>query len=104
MMLKGAGHKVTSAIGYHDAVRACAHDYDLFILGHSIPKNDKLDLIHCFRQKNPTAPVMALIRAGESQLKEVDAYLEPGDPEELIRFIDRTVKSTTAGNSMQQAN
>ncbi|MGH9522870.1 MAG: hypothetical protein ACRD3E_10095 [Terriglobales bacterium] len=88
-MLKAAGHDVVSAAGFHDAREACARpDRGLFILGHSIPERDKLDLIACFRAANPTARVIALTRAGERRLNEVDAYVNPGEPEELVRLIE----------------
>ena len=92
MILEGAGHEVTSALGLEDGRKACAHrGFQLFILGHSIPERDKIELVARFRATNPTAPVIALTRAGEPRLKEVDAYLNPGDPEELLRAIARTL-------------
>lgn len=88
LMLSGAGHEVTSALGFHRSVEACrTGGFDLFVLGHSIPKDDKLDLIQCFREKNPGALVIALTRANEPRLKEVDLYLNPGDPAELLRGV-----------------
>lgn len=88
LLLEREGHEVTSALGYHDAMLVCASPADLFIIGHSIPKNDKQDLIACCRKANPSAKVVALTRANEDRLKEVDAYISPGDPEELMRAID----------------
>lgn len=88
LMLKGEGHDVVSALGFHRGARACRRSgFDLFVLGHSIPKDDKLDLIRAFREKNVGAPVIALTRANESRLKEVDLYLNPGDPAELLRGL-----------------
>ena len=87
LMLEQAGHQVTSAVGFHDAKRACENAADLIIIGHSIPKADKLDLISSFRSMSPNGTVVALTRAGEDRLKEVDAYINPGDPEELLRAI-----------------
>ena len=90
MILEGAGHEVTSALGYQDGLETCSHrGFQLFILGHSIPEKDKLELIVCFRAANPKAQVIALTRAGEGRLKEVDTYINPGDPEELVRAISR---------------
>ena len=88
LMLKGEGHDVVSALGFHRGSEACRRGgFDLFILGHSIPKDDKLDLIQYFREKNPGGRVIALTRANESRLKEVDLYLNPGEPAELLRGL-----------------
>ncbi len=97
LMLKGVGYKVTSAFGNHECQIACRKggSFDLLIMGHSIPKKDKLDMIRFFRGFNPNALVIALTRAGESRLVEVDAYLNPGDPEELIRAVSRTLNPLT---------
>ena len=88
LLLISRGHEVVSALGFHRGAEACQPGgFDLFILGHSIPKEDKLDLIQCFREKNPGAPVIALSHPNESPLKEVDRYLDPGDPAELLRSV-----------------
>jgi DNA-binding response OmpR family regulator len=88
LLLMSKGHEVISALGFHRGAEACQPGgFDLFILGHSIPQEDKLDLIRCFREKNPGAPVIALTHPSESPLKEVDRYLDPGDPAELLRTL-----------------
>lgn len=88
LLLKTEGHDVVSALGFHRGKEAClAGGFDVFILGHSIPKDDKLDLIECFREKNPSAFVIALTRANEPRLNEVNLYLNPGDPAELLRGL-----------------
>lgn len=87
LMLEQGGHTVVSAIGFNEAMMACKRTADLLIIGHSIPKQDKLDIIVSFRTANPKGLVVALTRAGEARLKEVDAYINPGDPEELLRAI-----------------
>ncbi len=90
-MLEREGHEVKSALGFHEAREACNEPgFDLFILGHSIPLKDKQDLISCFRAVNPTAPIIALIRANEPRLRNVDAYVHPGNPEDLMRVL-RTI-------------
>ncbi len=92
MILEAAGHEVTSALGLQDGRAACEkRGFQLFILGHSIPEKDKLELVACFRGVNPKAQVIALTRAGEVRLKEVDTYINPGDPEELVRAISRVL-------------
>jgi DNA-binding response OmpR family regulator len=54
LLLVSEGHDVVSALGFHRGAEACrSGSFDLFILGHSIPQEDKLDLIGYFRQSNP---------------------------------------------------
>lgn len=87
-MLEREGHEVVSAMGFHEARDACNQPgFDLFIMGHSIPKKDKEDLISCFRAVNPNAPIVALIRSNEPRISQVDAYVHPGNPEDLIRIL-----------------
>jgi DNA-binding NtrC family response regulator len=88
LMLEWAGHQVTSALGFQDALAGCTtSDFDLAIIGHSIPGNDKKKLIEGFRRHNPKGVVIALTRAGEPRLAEVDHYISPGDPEDLLRTL-----------------
>ena len=88
LLLKSEGHDVVSALGFHRGSEACRRGgFDLFILGHSIPRDDKVDLIQLFRDNNPGALIIALTRANESRLNEVDLYLNPGDPTELLRGL-----------------
>src|SRR5689334_24298603 len=92
MILANAGHTVTSAFFIEEARLACqTPGYDLIIIGHSIPREDKLRFIASFRQANPKALVIALTRAGEPRLEQVDTYINPGDPEELVRAIARAL-------------
>jgi DNA-binding NtrC family response regulator len=92
LLLKGAGHEVTSCLGYVDALNGANSACDVAIIGHSIPKQDKLDMIAAFRRNQPKAVIVALTRGGEPRLNEVDVYVTPGDPEELIGTIRRIVK------------
>lgn len=87
LLLERGGFDVTSAIGFHEAMEQCELPAELIVIGHSIPEKDKVDIIHCFRTASPAGLVIALTRAGERRLKEVDAYINPGDPEELLRAI-----------------
>lgn len=92
LMLRDRGHTVVSALGFVHALTACDRpNNDLLVVGHSIPKADKLKIIGCFRKANPGALVIALIRANEERLSEVDAYVYPGNPEDLLRAIDSLV-------------
>jgi PleD family two-component response regulator len=65
MLLEQKGYAVVNAFGFSKALASChAGGFDLFILGHSIPHDDKLALIQSFRAHCP-APILSLERHGE---------------------------------------
>ncbi|HEY2360782.1 MAG TPA: hypothetical protein VGK36_06690 [Candidatus Angelobacter sp.] len=87
MLLEHRGYNVTSALGFSDAVEQCQNsDFDLFILGHSIPEKDKLNLIKTF-QGNCPAPIVSLERMGEKQVS-CDFHASPDDPAKFIQVVD----------------
>jgi DNA-binding response OmpR family regulator len=54
MLLEQKGYAVENALGFSKALAFCrAGAFDLFILGHSIPYDDKLALIESFRAHCP---------------------------------------------------
>jgi len=67
----------------------CDENADLMVLGHSVPRDVKRLLIQEFH-KNHNAPVLSLLRHGESKLPEatrgVDA-MEPADVLIAVRDI-----------------
>ncbi|HET9183579.1 MAG TPA: hypothetical protein VFP59_15700 [Candidatus Angelobacter sp.] len=102
MLLEQRGYSVTSALGFSQAIANCRDSgFDLFILGHSIPKSDKLELIKAFRENCP-ATILSLERHGED-LVPSDFHASPDDPEELMKTVDRILAEnpncTQAGES-----
>ena len=92
-MLKADGYHVTSAIGFTEALSYCNRPYDLAIIGHSIPRRDKLALIAEIK-KRCHAPVLSIVRHGELGLPEADAWVDSGDqPEALLRAVDSILYS-----------
>jgi DNA-binding NtrC family response regulator len=87
MLLKQRGHDIISALGFTDAVEQCQNsDFDLFILGHSIPEKDKLHLIQAFKENCP-APIVSLERIGEHQVP-CDFHASPDDPAKFVEVVD----------------
>ncbi len=86
LLLSRAGYRVESALGFRKAMEACSRPLDLVILGVVIPMKEKLEIIECFRTANPSGVVLA-VRSGERQLKQVDGYVNGGDPEALLEAI-----------------
>lgn len=96
MLLKRRGYQVTSALGFTTALEACkASCFDLFILGHSIPQNDKMHLVTAFRAKCG-APILALQRYGEPALPGADAHAYPDDVETLLTTVQTVLKNARA--------
>ena len=87
MLLKQKGYQVTSAFGFTESMEHCRNGrFDLFILGHSIPHKDKLQLINAFRDNCP-APILSLQRFGETDVPS-HFYASPDDPEKFLKVVD----------------
>jgi DNA-binding NtrC family response regulator len=88
MLLEQKGYAVVNAFGFSKALASCrAGGFDLFILGHSIPHDDKLALIESFRTHCP-APIVSLERHGEDFVP-CDYHASPDAPETFLETIDK---------------
>ena len=93
-MLKQLGYNVVSVEGFVAAIEACEAsnlNFDLLILGHSIPAKDKDRIISHFRQRS-NAPILALLRPHEGTVQSADRSIDP-EPEKLIAAV-REILST----------
>lgn len=87
MLLEEQGYQVTSALGFAEAVARCKDgEFDLFILGHSIPDGDKSELVKAFRKCNGT-PVLSLRRDGEMPVYKTDYEVSVDDPSEFLKTV-----------------
>ena len=81
LLLKRMGHSVTSADGFVEAIELCEKDpeeFDLIILGHSIPQEDKRTIItRCRRTRR--CPILALTLLHEPLVSEADHSVDPSD-------------------------
>jgi DNA-binding response OmpR family regulator len=99
MHLRREGYVVTSALGFTEGIEECKkRDFDLFVLGHSIPDKDKRELIHVFRT-DCDAPVLALHRHGENTPEEADADAYPDDIEGFLNAVKKLLTRKTALHS-----
>jgi DNA-binding response OmpR family regulator len=90
MLLEQKGYAVVNAFGFSKALGFCrAGGFDLFILGHSIPYDDKLALIESFRAHCP-APILSLERHGEDFVP-CDYHASPDDPGKFIETIENVL-------------
>lgn len=85
-VLTRQGYDVVSAWGFQEVLQRCKEGgFDLFILGHSIPSQDKLAMIAAFR-KNCSAPILSLRKAGEPLVDGADHHLDP-EPLNLLSKV-----------------
>jgi DNA-binding response OmpR family regulator len=87
MLLEQQGYVVENALGFSKALTSCRDGgFDLFVLGHSIPYDDKLALIESFRA-HCSAPIVSLERHGE-HFVSCDYHASPDNPEKFIEIIN----------------
>jgi DNA-binding NtrC family response regulator len=89
LILEQHGHSVVSAFGFTQALKCCheAKDFSIFILGHSIPREDKEALISSFRAHCP-GTVVALKRSNEGPVAGADFETEPS-PEAILQVVEQ---------------
>ncbi len=94
LLLKKAGYDVTSALGFAEALEICtAHqDFDLVLMGHSMPQKDKTALLHALRPKC-TAPLLSIRRHGDDPLPGAEYSVDSHDgPAVLIEAVIQALK------------
>lgn len=89
LILERHGYRIVSAHGFPEALKHCQSptNFDLFIVGHSIPRVDKETLISEFRS-HCSAPVVALKRFGEPRVKGADYEIERR-PEAVVQLTEQ---------------
>lgn len=87
MIFQNEGYDVVSAYGLESSLEQCKKGgFHLFVLGHSIPSDDKRKMVEAFRRACP-APIISLQRgASEPWVDEADYHVDP-DPEPLLRVV-----------------
>ena len=86
MLLTQAGYRVISALGEKEAASRCRDEADLLVLGHSVPRDKKKEVIKCFRQHSQ-APILSLLRPGQDKLPETDFAVEAFNPVEFVQAV-----------------
>ncbi|HKR29035.1 MAG TPA: hypothetical protein VJT08_01080 [Terriglobales bacterium] len=94
MLLRGKEYVVTSGLGFTAAVELCQNaDFDLIILGHSIPDQDKRELMRVFL-KHCSCPVLALQRQGETPPEGAHALAFSDDPDSFLRAVHEILRQS----------
>jgi DNA-binding response OmpR family regulator len=92
LMLSREGFEVESAVGFSAALQACEKgEFDLMIMGHSIPPEDKAAIIKQLRAVCDT-PILALRRANEAPVKAAEYNLDSGNPERFLSYVKEITK------------
>jgi CheY-like chemotaxis protein len=99
LMLLREGFEVESAVGFSAALHACENGkFDLMIMGHSIPPEDKAAIIKQLRAVCKT-PILALRRPDEPPVKGAEYNLDSGVPERFIGYVRELTNSLKNGPS-----
>ena len=95
MMLSREGFEVESAVGFTAAIRACETEkFDLVIMGHSIPTEDKAAIVKQLKAVCAT-PILALRRPNEPLLRVVEYNLDSGDPHSFLDYVKEITNHKT---------
>jgi hypothetical protein len=92
LLLRSLGVTVLSALYEKEARSACREDADLLVLGHSVPKEEKRSIIRCFRGHS-SAPVLSLLRTGDTKLPEATFGVESANPEEVLSVVRQILQN-----------
>lgn len=94
-MLSREGFEIESAVGFSAAVEACKKgQFDLVIMGHSIPPADKAAILKQLREMCDT-PILALRRPNEEPLKTAEYNLDSGDPQAFLTYVKEITSHKT---------
>jgi CheY-like chemotaxis protein len=94
MILEQADFLVSSAFGFAEALEICQtqHDFDLILMGHSMPQKDKMALIAALRPKCQ-APLLSILRHGDSPIPQASYSVDSADgPVALLAAVYEALK------------
>ena len=87
LILEQAGFDVSSAFGFAEALEICQtrYDFDLILMGHSMPQKDKTALVAALRSKCK-APLLSILRRGDLPIPEADYSVGADDGPVALLF------------------
>lgn len=104
LLLEQMGHTVASAEGFAEAFAMCEHEpagFDLMVLGHSIPHQDKRAIIeHC--RRTCQCPVLALTRVNEQTVEEAARSVDAADTHEFVAAVEELLGEPQGKGSRAQ--
>ncbi len=104
MILENSGYAVVSVHGLASGLEHCRKGgFDLFVLGHSIPDEEKQQLVNVFRQTCPS-PIISLRRgASEPMVDGADFHIEP-DAEPLLELVAQIIRQKSQSEPTGKAS
>ena len=102
-VLEAEGHSVVSACGFREAVQRSRPDFDLIVVGHTFPPDEKRRIIQELRKRGCQAPVLGLFRdqdkseKGDPSPKRVVASVKT-----MLKDRERWRKSGKVGASFKE--
>jgi CheY-like chemotaxis protein len=93
-ILETAGYEVSSALGFAEALDVCKtrQDFDLVLMGHSMPQKDKVALFEALKA-HCKAPLLTILRQGESMPQANYAVNANDGPEALLEAVKKALES-----------
>jgi CheY-like chemotaxis protein len=94
LLLEDAGYEVISAYGFVAAMETCIsrQDFDLVLMGHSMPQKDKTSLIAALRVKC-AAPLLSILKHGDSAIPEANYSVDSHDgPAALLKAVQAALE------------
>ena len=85
-LLEKAGYEVVSAVSFDNAIEKCRGEFDLVIMGHSIPQREKRALVEQLHNHGCDAPLLSLLRIGEEPIAEATRGIDPS-PQRLMDTV-----------------
>lgn len=94
MLLQQIGYDVRSVEGFAATLRTCREErqqFDLVVLGHSIPREDREAIIREISEACP-APVLALLRPHESHVKGASRSIDASDAAAFLAAVEEILR------------
>ncbi len=88
-ILAEAGCEVLSVVGQEAAEQAVTAEWDVLVIGHSVPRAHKQRLMRLFR-RHSDAPILSLLLPGHQPLPEATLGI-PGEDTNRLRQVARHV-------------
>lgn len=99
LLLEQMGHTVASAEGFAEAFAVCEREaggFDLMVLGHSIPHEDKRAIImRCLQSCQ--CPVLALTRVNERVVEEATRSVDASETREFLEAVQELLSEQPPG-------
>jgi len=88
-LLKRRGYEVASALGNESAKMDLkdGEPYDLFIVGHAAPQEERAEMVRWLKEKYPAAKVLALRPPYDPQLDVADFNVLENGPDDFLSAV-----------------